>query len=58
MVDDEQRCCVGVAECFPFPFTVQENGNEGLFRRWLGLTQAPLTGINFAGHGDYPGGYR
>jgi hypothetical protein len=58
MASDAQRSRVGVTVCFSFPFMLQENGNKGSFRRWLGLTQIPLTGINFAGHSGYPGGGR
>jgi hypothetical protein len=43
---------------FAFPFMTQGNGSEACFRRWLRLTAAPLTGINFAGHAAYSGGCR
>lgn len=42
------------AVAISFAFMPQGNGSKGRFRRWLRLTAAPLTAINYAGQSGYP----
>jgi hypothetical protein len=45
--------CGQCAGWFPFAFMTKGNGSGGPLRRWLRLTAASLTAINYAGQRGY-----